>query len=55
MIDNFSLGLTHGLLLLVAWRLLFRTDINKESKDQPSTPAPAPEKQGWRKQVKRDA
>lgn len=30
MIDNFSLALTHGLLLLVAWRLLFRTDLNDD-------------------------
>ena len=28
MIDNFSLALTHGLLLLVAWRLLFRADLD---------------------------
>jgi len=35
-IDNFSLALTHGLLLLVAWRLLFRADLDSE-------PPPPPE------------
>ena len=35
MIDNFSLGLTHGLLLLLAWRLLSRTDLDRE--DPPET------------------
>lgn len=31
MIDNFSLALTHGLLLLVAWRLLSRTDLDDDA------------------------
>ena len=31
MIDNFALGLTHGLLLLVAWRLLARPDLDDDS------------------------
>jgi hypothetical protein len=30
MIDNFSLALTHGLMLLAAWRLLFRADLDEE-------------------------
>jgi len=30
MIDNFSLGLCHGLMLLAAWLLLFRTDLDHE-------------------------
>lgn len=30
MIDNFSLGLTHGLMLLAAWRLLSRLDLDSE-------------------------
>jgi hypothetical protein len=30
MIDNFSLALTHGLLMLVAWRLLARTDLDED-------------------------
>jgi len=34
MIDHFSLALTHGLMLLAAWRLLRRADLDQE-------PAPA--------------
>lgn len=30
MIDNFALGLTHGLMLLAAWRLLSRPDLDRE-------------------------
>ncbi len=30
MIDNFSLGLTHGLMLLAAWLLLRRPDLDRE-------------------------
>lgn len=30
MIDNFALGLSHGLMLLAAWRLLFRDDLDRE-------------------------
>ena len=37
MIDNFALGLSHGLLLLVAWRLLFRPDL--EDDNAPPSPA----------------
>ena len=37
MIDLFSLGLTHGLLLLAAWRLLSRKDLDGD---------PAPEEPG---------
>jgi hypothetical protein len=37
MIDNFSLGLTHALMLLAAWRLLRRPDLDREisAKDVP--------------------
>ncbi len=35
MIDHFALGLTHGLMLLAAWRLLSRADLNDDQ------PAPA--------------
>jgi hypothetical protein len=38
MIDNFSLGLTHFLLLYAAWKLLGRADLDSES-DAP--------KSGW--------
>ena len=40
MIDNFALGLTHGLMLLAAWRLLARGDL--EDDDAPATP-----RRGW--------
>jgi hypothetical protein len=36
-IDNFALALTHGLLLLAAWRLIGRADL-----DDPDVPAPVP-------------
>ena len=41
MIDNFALALTHGLLLLAAWRLLSRPDLDDDS-------APAPEREKGR-------
>lgn len=31
MIDNFALALTHGLMLLAAWRLLSRPDLEDDS------------------------
>ncbi len=30
MIDNFALAISHGLLILTAWRLLRRPDLDKE-------------------------
>ncbi|MBC7986406.1 MAG: hypothetical protein H7X93_07005 [Sphingomonadaceae bacterium] len=36
MIDNFSLALSHGLMLLAAWRLIFRPDLD----DDRAVPAP---------------
>jgi hypothetical protein len=30
MIDNFSLGLTHFLMIYAAWKLLSRTDLDHE-------------------------
>ena len=30
MIDNFALGVSHGLLLLAAWLLLRRPDLDRE-------------------------
>ena len=47
MIDNLALGLTHGLMLLAAWRLLSRPDL-----DDRDAPAPTPgekPKRGWAK------
>ena len=35
MIDNFALGLTHGLMLLAAWRLLRRPDLDREGAASP--------------------
>ena len=35
MIDNFALALTHGLLLLAAWRLLFRPDLEDDAAPSP--------------------
>ena len=35
MIDLFSLGLSHGLMLLAAWRLLSRPDLD-DDKAEPS-------------------
>jgi hypothetical protein len=44
MIDNFSLAVSHGLMLLVAWRLIFRRDVDHEA-----PPHPDPEAKGWTK------
>jgi hypothetical protein len=44
MIDNFSLALTHGLLLLVAWRLLSRPDLDD---DEAAVKAPPAAARGW--------
>ena len=30
MIDSFGLAVSHGLLLLLAWRLIFRPDLDDE-------------------------
>lgn len=32
MIDTFSLGITHGLMLLAAWLLLRRGDLDREDR-----------------------
>jgi hypothetical protein len=45
MIDNFALGLTHGLMLLAAWRLLRRADLDDDAAD-------ATARKGW---FRRDA
>ena len=39
MIDNFALALSHGLILLAAWRLLWRPDL-----DDADAPEPEPGK-----------
>jgi hypothetical protein len=35
MIDNFALALSHGLLMLVAWRVLSRPDLDDAEAPQP--------------------
>ena len=42
MIDNFSIGLTHGLMLLVALQLYFRADLDDEK-----PPKAIPKPKGW--------
>jgi hypothetical protein len=43
MIDNFALALSHGLLLLCAWRLVARRDLDDDSAPRPApVPAKAP-------------
>lgn len=45
MIDNFALAVTHGLLLLAAWRLLWRPDLDDD--DAPPPPPAAARKSRW--------
>ena len=45
MIDNFSLALTHGLLLVVAWRLLSRPDLDEDP--APGAEPSAPKSRRW--------
>ncbi len=45
MIDNLALGLSHGLMILAAWRLLTRSDLDDAL--APAPPAPEPRKSGW--------
>jgi hypothetical protein len=40
MIDNFALALTHGLMLLAAWRLLSRADLDDDTVAPPPPSAP---------------
>ena len=42
MIDNFALALSHGLLLLAAWRLLSRPDLDDPAAAPPPPPAAGP-------------
>lgn len=42
MIDNFALALTHGLLLLAAWRLLSRPDLDDDAAPPPPPGAGKP-------------
>jgi hypothetical protein len=49
MIDNFALALTHGLLLLVAWRLLFRPDLDDDAPAGADPSAPKGRRWGFGK------
>jgi hypothetical protein len=40
MIDYFALVVTHGLMLLAAWRLFFRADLDDDG-------AASPPRRGW--------
>ncbi|WP_338241846.1 hypothetical protein [Aurantiacibacter hainanensis] len=40
MIDYFSIALTHGLILLACWRLLFRDELDAEGEVRPRSPRP---------------
>ena len=51
MIDNFALAVTHGLMLLAAWRLMARADLD----DDAAAPPPAGERKGWRPWSRPDA
>ncbi len=44
MIDNFALMLSHGLILLAAWRLIHRPDLD----DDKAAPG-ATHRKGWRR------
>jgi hypothetical protein len=49
MIDNFALAISHGLLLLAAWRLLSRPDLDD---DRIAPPGPEPARaRAWRKRA----
>jgi hypothetical protein len=50
MIDNFSIGLTHGLMLLAALLLLLRPDLDRED-----PPKPTPKSKAWREKGGGDA
>ena len=47
MIDNFALALSHGLMLLAAWRLLSRADLDDDAAD--SSP-----RKGWFASLRRE-
>lgn len=47
MIDNFSLALSHVMLLYAAWRLLARPDLDSDD----AQPAP---RAGWGRKARRD-
>ncbi len=44
MIDNFALALSHGLIILAAWRLVSRNDLDDDSALPPAEGGPG---RGW--------
>ncbi len=50
MIDNFALAVSHGLLMLLAWRLIFRDDLDHEA-----PPKPVVEPSPWTQRAEPDA
>lgn len=40
MIDYFSIALTHGLIMVAAWRLLMREDLDVDNTDAPKPERP---------------
>ena len=42
MIDNFALALTHGLMILAAWRLLALHDLDDDKQPAPAPKEPLP-------------
>lgn len=40
MIDTLTLALTHGLMALALWRLLFRRDLDQDGADRPAPRRP---------------
>ena len=46
MIDNFALALSHGLMLLAAWRLLARADLDDDSVAPPEPADPRADRWG---------
>ena len=50
MIDNFALLVSHGLMLLAAWRLLSRPDLNDDA-IAPPVPVPVKARRNFRKEA----
>lgn len=46
MIDNFSLAISHGLMMLAAWYLLKRPDLDREASTRDDAP-PAGRPKRW--------
>src|SRR3546814_19889231 len=51
MIDNFALFVSHGLLLLAAWRLIFRDDLDTET--PPDVVRTERKRSHWRERMRR--